>query len=351
MFNQLNLRPFYFGVPVWSSSYVDLFLSACIPSLLAAGNVPGLPDKQSSKFVIYTGIADYHRIRLSRSYTELGKLLDTRIELIDWRARHPHSVMTDCYNDLSHRCRAADAIAVFITPDLILSDGSLTYISDRMARGKQIVLIAGVRLDKEECLVELIPRYDRTTNSISFSGREMVSTMLDRLHPISRSLFWSGREFNRHPSHLYFSAGAEGFLAHCFHLHPIAARVSLMPQVSETTIDDDLACSPTWRSDEIEIIDDSDNATCFEISPKSHNVGCHGEHVADVENIVAWARNFVRSRHKEFLLHPIAFRATEPTARWKAASQMAKDVVDQISRRLEEPGPTQSGSVARVEAS
>src|SRR5437660_704397 len=207
-------RPFYFIVSFWGREYRELFLRLCVSSLLSPGNIPSLSGSRSSRFLICTTKEDWALIQ-SDPLVEL-LAASTVLEFIELRrpvpdflqsvyreklrrmgsdpddifalpaevtlspsdvtssesfaeletisreigpklTSHQEYALRILFMSAGHKaaaCRAhADgAYAVFLAPDMVLSDGAIAEL-DRLAReGSKVVLAAACRFAQDECL-------------------------------------------------------------------------------------------------------------------------------------------------------------------------------------------------------
>lgn len=71
-------KPFLLAFPVWGDAYVDRFLSCCLPSLLAAGNIPYLCERRTPYLLIHTDARGEQKIRAAAA---MRKAVATGLEL------------------------------------------------------------------------------------------------------------------------------------------------------------------------------------------------------------------------------------------------------------------------------
>src|SRR5262245_6636704 len=108
---------------VWGKLYVNFFTEYSIPSLLAPGNIPGIPNREISEFIIVTTDEDAARIRQSDIFERLSSTI--KVVFI------PIQIATDQhkYYEMSRGHSLAVSYiqrrgyAIFLAPDAIASDG------------------------------------------------------------------------------------------------------------------------------------------------------------------------------------------------------------------------------------
>src|SRR5262245_37147626 len=70
-----DLPRFFYVNVVWGKAYVDIFTDYSIPTLLAPDNIPCLPNRGVSEFVIVTTDEDAARIRASGIFERLSETI------------------------------------------------------------------------------------------------------------------------------------------------------------------------------------------------------------------------------------------------------------------------------------
>jgi hypothetical protein len=146
----LTLRPFYFVVVFWGETFRNYLADYCLPSLLAPGNIPAL-RRGNHKFIFCTTRQDWEAI----SATVIVSVLKKHIE--------PHFIeippappgMSGCeHMGLGHKAAAEmayrdGAYGVFLTPDLMISDGTVAALCRHALTGTRVVLVAALRFGEE----------------------------------------------------------------------------------------------------------------------------------------------------------------------------------------------------------
>ncbi len=181
--------PFVFSTPVWGPGHVGLFLNVGLPSLLASGNLPGMTSNSKNRYLIYTSLECEEHIRDNPSYQRLRSIVAAEIIPIRQEIVIPHRTMSDCHIDSFRRAEETGAAAVFIPPDCVWSDGSMTRLESLTQNGKSVVHISGVRLDRDGIVPELARYYSEDRGVLSLNARSLVAMALRHLHPIARSHF------------------------------------------------------------------------------------------------------------------------------------------------------------------
>src|SRR5208282_5731824 len=79
-----EMRPFFYIMVVWNDDYIDMMLDITIPSLLAEGNIPDMPNNADSRFIIITTLKDNERIVASEVYKMLSKIITVEFPRAEW---------------------------------------------------------------------------------------------------------------------------------------------------------------------------------------------------------------------------------------------------------------------------
>src|SRR6185295_17779718 len=151
-----QLRPFYFIVVVWGERYVDYLLNFCIPALLAPRNLPALHNS-GNRLVVVTTVEDWQRMSQSKQFAALRPHAEPAfLELPPPREDESVYDRMSAGHRLATRCAFRDkAYGVLLTPDLLLSDGSVETIQRLAADGAQVVLAAALRYGEEPLFEQL----------------------------------------------------------------------------------------------------------------------------------------------------------------------------------------------------
>jgi hypothetical protein len=317
---------------VWGAGHIGLFLNVGLPSLLAPGNLPGLTSNSENRYLIYTQSEYENDIRAAPSFQRLTSILTAEIIPIPTRIEVPHRTMSDCHIDSLRRAEKVDGAAVFLPPDCVWSDGSMVRLAALAGSGKSVVHVSGVRLDRDGVVPEFAGNYSDDRTALALKARDLVEMGLRHLHPIARSHFFNEYEGGLMPANLVWSAGDEGLLLRCFHLHPLMVKAQVPSAQFKSTIDDDLALRACPNSSRDYVVTDSDELLLFEMSAISHAVGTICAK-GSIGGIAAWTEYATNSRHRELIRHCIRIHPgplTEPM--WRAKEIESMKVIDTIDK-------------------
>ena len=341
---------FHFIVPVWGEEYTRCFVDLCLPTFLSPGNIPSLPLLDRHVFQIHTTLADWALIEASASYRLLKQYM--RVEFNRIRVPDPvrnvnrFSVQSDCYRRAIWKADAADQAMIFVTPDMIVADGSLrslARIADRP--GVRTILGTGVRLAKELAVASLWQdRYRSSTgDAITIAPRDLVRTMFATMHRIARSHFLDNERAEVVLANLYWRASAEGLVARCFYLHPFMVYPRVKDAQFTNSVDSDYVEAACPDPAESHVVTDSDEFFVCEVTPGGRNQD--GQKLSEPASLVKWMLQWTTPRHRAQIEHVIHIHAgtTEP-AEWQQAEARARADVGVLLSALYKTGATSAGS-------
>ena len=320
--------PLHFVTPVWGREYTRTFLEVTLPSLLAPGNIPSVPNLAECVYRIYTTPEDAAVIRGSVAYAMLGELVVVEFVQLRTRNANKHVASSDCYRDgllAASRARAAVFTAV---PDVVFADGGLSSIVKLLRAGKRAVLVMGLRAVKESLVPGLLARFEER-GTIVIRPPQLVRLLASHLHPIAEAHLYEGDTAGFHPAVLCWKIADEGFLLHSFHLHPIAVYPAEIPMNFSGTIDDDLIQAAAFRDDEVHIVADSDEFLCVELSARNQMIPT--PLTRRTRDIASWVARTTSASHRSFVRTPMRYHTGGTAgAAWLTGETRARQAVANI---------------------
>lgn len=337
---------FHHTVAVWGERFTDLFLRACLPSLLSPGNIPALASNPRSTFDIYTTADDAERMVVSSAIARLRRHIRVRFHVVSPDDEH-RLFDENRYDVLAafHRQAYAEALPIgatltFISPDSIFSDGSLRTTERHVEAGCDAVLVTAIRTTLEDVRPWLDTRLAPDGNG-ALSSDEMVSIAIRHLHPTTRRHVWGGDRFNSDwPSQIFWPDGPDLMIAHCWQLHPMAIRPSGRAGGDfEEAIDGDFLAKALSPTSHVRILQDSRQFCVLELSRREHGAeSAHRPSPFDPARFRAWASGTLEPVHRQFIRHPFIYRGGDVSdERLKASLERASSVVGGLLRQSDDP--------------
>src|SRR5688572_9668232 len=129
-------------IPVWGAKYVARLDAACLPALLAPGNVPHIARHFDCEVAIVTQQELFPTVRALRSIRAAEAHCPVRLIAMDDVLSHPHfygyTITHSLYRGVTQLGEAAkDTWCVFLNADFILADGSYRAMVKRMLEGER----------------------------------------------------------------------------------------------------------------------------------------------------------------------------------------------------------------------
>jgi hypothetical protein len=192
-------RPFYFIVVLWGETFRTCFLEFCLASALSPGNIPALDPARRSKFLIATRPDDWAAI----GETDMFRLLERYVKPVYIEIPPCPPGVHGCQHmgtghrqacDMAHRDKA---YAVVLTPDSMLSDGSVARLQDLARQGAELVLAPALRFGEEPFFAHLramnaVPAERRggSASPLAITGRQMVFAAVNGFHSETLAYEW-----------------------------------------------------------------------------------------------------------------------------------------------------------------
>ncbi len=238
--------PFYYVMVVWGDKYVDMLLGVTLPCLMAPGNLPAMPNRQASRFLIMTTEKDRARISSSPVFAALDATVKVQFVPAPWIEDDASRYVKASRGHQEGARLAAEngAWCVFLVPDILVSDGAMPYLLRMANEGKQAVMVPGLRVVRETIDPAIdAKRAQCAAGVLEFGARELVALGLRHVHPFDRRFDWDSPQFSRQPVICTWRVpGEDGLLLRAFHLHPILMKMNGMGSVrllDRNTIDDE----------------------------------------------------------------------------------------------------------------
>ncbi len=278
------LRPFYFNVVVWGERFRNHFLNWCLPTLLSPNNIPALLNR-GNKFLICTTPEDWAAMEQASIFA----LLKTYVEPVLLEIPLPPPGRSGCQHmGIGHKL-ATDmmysdrAYGVMMTPDFMLSDGSLSAIQRHAVEGKQVVLTAALRFGEEPLfenlakmgIAEQDSRFGEQGRPLPITGRQLVAAGIRSFHSESLRYEWEAPYFTDFPVACWWRVPEEdGIVLHCLSWAALLFDYAALEchdtsTLDHWTIDGDYVWRNVHHSDRIHVCQDSDEIMIVSWAPLS----------------------------------------------------------------------------------
>ncbi len=278
-----TLRPFYFFVVVWGRSFCDYLTNYCIPSLLAPNNLPKLHNRNANKFIVCTTSTDWEVLEKH----PILKTLSHFLEIIWIEIPFPPPDVSSCQHmGIGHKlatemCFKDKAYGIALTPDLLLSNGSLEIVQQHAVDGKHAVLCGTIRLSEEAFFTGLAQNDTQPTHSpkteLAISSRQLVKLSLQSLHSETEGYDFESRNYAYlRPTSMWRMPDQQGMILHTLSWCPLLIDYQAMPthdtSALETwTMDGDYLHKNLSDPSKIYLSQDSDELMVVSWSPSDYH--------------------------------------------------------------------------------
>ena len=279
-------RPFYFVVVLWGQRFRDYFLDYCLPSLLSPGNLPSLSTSAPSTLVIATQPEDWAAMKTTAIFKEMERhVIPVMAEIPAYspgKSVYEHMGMGHKIAlGMAHR---AKAYTMVLTPDCMLSDGSISRLQDLARDGVELVLAPALRFGEEPFLEHLdamgvlsSARRRGSAEPLVVTGRQLVSAAVNSLHSETLSYEWAAPYFVPvAPAAWWRVPGEDGMVLHSLSWAALLLDYALLVEhdtstLESWTLDGDYLHKNLRRITNIHIVCDSDEMFLASWGPVNQN--------------------------------------------------------------------------------
>jgi hypothetical protein len=282
--SQMLDRAFYFIIVLWGERFRHYFLEFCLASLLSPGNIPALKTSRTNKFLIATRPEDWEAMK----GTEIFRMLAQYVEPVYIEIPPCPPGRSGCeHMNVGHKiaCGMAfrdKALALVLTPDCMLSDGSMSRLQQLAHDGVQLVVTAALRFGQEPFFEHLkaVGAWNETHgkeggNPLCISSRDMAYAAVNGLHPETLSYEWdSPYLIGIAPAAWWRVPGEDGIILHCLSWAPLlfdyaAVRNHDTSMLDDWTIDGDYIFKNMGADAKMHVVQDSDEIFLASWAPMS----------------------------------------------------------------------------------
>jgi hypothetical protein len=276
-----GLRPFYFAAIFWGQVYREYFTDLLLASLLSPNNIPALNRRRGNKFLIaaprtdWDAIQGHPMVRLLRTYVE-PEWLNLEVSPDDHRMDRKMRAMSRGHRLAASRAFEDRAYGVFVTPDLILSDGSVAAMERLAEAGKKVVLAVAIRYQHEPVLAELDRAgYLRHGQPLAIGSRDLMRAALRYLHSETLRYEYEAPWFAASPVSVYWRVprGA-GMIIYSFSWAPLVVDYGALAYhdtktFDQWTLDGDYIYRNFPAPSDVHVITDSDEIALVSFTKES----------------------------------------------------------------------------------
>ena len=278
------LRPFYFIVVVWGKRYTDFLCDYCIPSLLSPNNIPALLNS-GNKFLIATSIEDWARIQSRPIFDLLRRYVEpVFIRIPPYPEGTPNCAHMGTGHKLAtHMAFEGQAYAAILTPDLMVSDGTVAALQRHAVNGVELVWTAALRFGEEPLfehlrqmsVSSLDSHFGDEARPLIVTGRQLVWAGIRSFHSEVLCCEWEKPYFPRFQIAAWWRVPREdGIIVHALSWAPLLIDYAALKHhdtsvMDDWTIDGDYIHRNFGLTAKVHVVQDSDEIMLASWGPMS----------------------------------------------------------------------------------
>jgi len=198
---------------VWGAHHTDLFLDLTLPNVLSPGNLPAMAAGHAVRYRIFTTPADRDRVLAHPNGRRLHQIvpvdfvlpLGERAPDVQYHVHWFHRSATEAKRD--------GAVAMFVPPDTLWSDGTFRHGAAIMASGKKAVAVPFLQVVAETCVPEAKARFGGPVEQgLTIPPAELVALARRHLHPLTGAAT-PGSPHARPALEMHWPVPGDGFLS------------------------------------------------------------------------------------------------------------------------------------------
>jgi hypothetical protein len=237
-----TLRPFYFTVIFWGEVHRRYFLDLLLASLLSPNNIPVLNPARKSKFLIVTTKSDWDALQSEPLFRQMTRYLEpVWLEMPFPKPDDPKMlVMSKGHKQVTVRAFADRAYGIFVTPDLVLSDGSVAAMQRLAEAGRKVVLSVAIRFAQETLLEEMEQGgYLKSGQPLVLPARDLMRIALQHLHTETLRYEFDAPYFADVPISVYWWVPeGHGMIIYSFSWAPLLVDYAALRDHDASTFDE-----------------------------------------------------------------------------------------------------------------
>ncbi len=222
-------------IPVWGAKYIARMDAACLPALLAPGNLPHLAQHFDCELVVVTQAECFEAVRNLPGIRAAARYAPLKLVAMDDVLSHPnyygytitHSLFRG-FTDLGEK--AKDVWCLFLNADFILADGSYQALVKRMLAGERCILSPSYCTIEEEVRPTLNASIAAAGGILALPPRKMAELILDHRHYTIRAKTINWRMYRiDHVDQFYYAVDRYTLLGKQIPIAVVAMRPERVP--------------------------------------------------------------------------------------------------------------------------
>ncbi|MCA9471189.1 MAG: hypothetical protein MRJ96_11655 [Nitrospirales bacterium] len=349
-----NIPPFYFVVVFWGKQFARYLTRYCLPSLLSTKNLPALGAMSQHKFLFCTTKEDWNSLTQTTIFLRLQKHITPHF--IEIPPAPPEKSGCE-HMGVGHKLAAQlafqdRACGVFLTPDLMVSDGTVLSLLRCAKAGYKVVLTAALRFSEESWFEQLKgfgylmdeESQDACDSPLTLTSRQMVQAGIQSFHSQTLRYEWEAPYFSSFPCACWWRVpGEDGLVLHSLSWAPFLCDYSAISTHDTSvfdvwTLDGDYIHQNFKQSEDIYVVTDSDEMMLVSWAPSEDRAqSTRPNPIKGLPVVGKWVKGgilraamlsgiFDELKQRIFFL-PVRWHAKELTANWEVTERRAQQTL------------------------
>jgi hypothetical protein len=180
-------KPLIFHVitNVWGEHHTQLFLDLTLPNVLSARNLPMLAKQGEVIYRFFTTPPAQEQIASARMGQRLASI--ARVEYVTPLGnRIPEPIWhVHWFHRAAAEAKAARAVAIFVPPDTLWTDGTFASLGEHIAEGKRGIACPFILITSETCVAEARAIFiDQSSGVLTMPPSKLWSFVRRHMHPL-----------------------------------------------------------------------------------------------------------------------------------------------------------------------
>jgi len=307
----------YILLSVWGEEYIHDFFNMSLPSLLASGNIPALVQKYKTTFLMLTRESNVEFFENHVSMRQLKKYCDVKYLFIDDLIviGNYSTTLTLAYDRAMRQTgeQMLNTYFIFLVADYIMAKGSLEGLMRYMQKGYSGICAGNFQVIREDIEPYLLSKKDTHTQIIPIGPRELLNQAIPHLHAISSASF-IGQSLihNYHANRLFFSLDQEVMAGRFYLLHMLCIKPERLNYKIGSSCDYSFIAE-LCPSENVAIIDDSDDYFVIEIQSRMHELNFLSSGAYDIKKLAYYLAGWTTALHRKNVKHSIYYHSRDLT--------------------------------------
>lgn len=231
-----------FCLPLWGENFIYRYSNYVLPFQLASENLPAIYARATIKpnFHIYTMNNGEQIIRELDLFPMLNRYVRVQfhnISRLQENNQSKYHLLNRCHEDVVQRSLDKGAV-IFLWPDIIVSNGAILYLYEKLMEGFQIILIGNLRVTEETITKVLDQMVTESDYPLELNGDQLCDLAVKHIHSRVKMTCTSSYVFDSSwPDCLYWRLPGKGMIQRGLFLVPMAMVAKQVIELGSITHD------------------------------------------------------------------------------------------------------------------